>query len=235
MHSHHVDRYLFSGNIHWFPGHMVKARKEMQKRLSFMDTIIEVRDARIPFTSGNPDLEAMIANKRRIIVFNKEDLADPKSKKKVSEYFKQKNCNVLFTSGNRVSSIGSLIRCLLQGPPNNVQRTRPENSSTPPNPSMARCILVVGMPNVGKSSIINSIRLSLGRSQPAKVGPLPGVTRSLSGFKISESPSAFLLDTPGIMLPKIDKKHNERGLKLVLTGRGTFAFLSFKYYNNNKL
>lgn len=195
--------------VNWFPGHMVKATRDIKQRLKSVDLVIEVRDARIPLSSGNQQLEEMIGSKRRLVVLNKRDLANPNLEQSWRDYFQARQQNHLLVSAHQWSS----VRLLLE----EVRRwLRRECPNEPTLLSM-----VVGVPNVGKSAVINGLHclgsgLEQGLQKRAAVGPLPGVTRHLACFKVGDRPSTYVLDTPGVMVPNIGDV--EVGLRLALTG-----------------
>ncbi|PVH63398.1 hypothetical protein PAHAL_2G020400 [Panicum hallii] len=172
------------GAVNWFPGHMAAASRAIRDRLKLADLVIEVRDARIPLSSANEDLQPVLAAKRRILALNKKDLANPNI------------MNLLGLAELKLKEAISKEPTLL--------------------------IMVVGVPNVGKSALINSIhRIATSRfpvhdkNKRATVGPLPGVTQDIAGYKIASQPSIYVLDTPGVLVPSIPDM--ETGLKLALT------------------
>lgn len=181
-------------DINWFPGHMFKSSKSMMEKVKICDVLIEVRDARCPWTSRNHELELKFKSKKKIIVFNKVDLIPNSYESKISSHFP--NNTTLFTNsvnGRGIDKILPAIHAL------GVKRKFK---------SIPIAIMIYGMPNLGKSTIINKI---VGRNR-SKVGPLPGVTQSVNGFALDRD--LFLLDTPGIMVPKIQSI--EDGFKLAL-------------------
>jgi len=181
----------------WFPGHMQKATNDIKARLKNCDVVLEIRDPRIPISSCNPLLETTIGKKPRILIFNKADLISQNFHQKVKQYFEAKGQRqVLFTSANRGKNISHII---------------PMVSETIKKSSFDKSIymLVIGIPNIGKSTVINSLRNAyLKKGGGAKTGKLPGVTRHVSGFTVSENPHTFLYDSPGVMLPRFGDKGN---------------------------
>lgn len=197
-------------HINWYPGHMKKAFDGLQEQVAKNHVIIEVRDARIPISSGNPLLEDLVDKnhqKTRIVVLNKSDLCDPLSKKAVQLYFEEQGQQAVYVNAKQPGSIQALLEV--------VKLCKGSRFKTVPTG-----VLVVGVPNVGKSSIINCFRNMSQKRSAAKVGKLPGVTRKIGGFLVSESPPIFVVDTPGIMLPRFEQTEEglEQGLKLGLTG-----------------
>ncbi|XP_060669045.1 short integuments 2, mitochondrial isoform X2 [Ziziphus jujuba] len=172
------------GAINWFPGHMAAATRAIRDRLKLADLVIEVRDARIPLSSSNQDLQSHLSSKRRLIALNKKDLANP-----------------------NIMHLLELVEVKLK-----------EVISREPT----LLVMVVGVPNVGKSALINSIhqiassRFPVQKMKRATVGPLPGVTQDIAGYKIAHQPSIYVLDTPGVLVPSI--ADIEIGLKLALSG-----------------
>mmetsp|Transcript_26882 Transcript_26882/g.68985 ORF Transcript_26882/g.68985 Transcript_26882/m.68985 type:complete len:325 (-) Transcript_26882:280-1254(-) len=202
-----------AGRISWFPGHMHKALKEMHRQLKAVDLVMEVRDARVPFSAANPELDTLLTNKRRVLVLNKSDLADVQEQKKILRHFEGLNRQrVFFTCAQDAAS----VRKLLEG----CRGWLKQESS-----AVSQLMMVVGLPNTGKSSLINRFRQVAPRSKEspmrqrgmgsAKTGPTPGVTRQLSGFKVGSDPSLHILDTPGVMQPSLASY--EAALRLGLT------------------
>lgn len=204
-----VDKAL----LRWFPGHMGKGMKQMQQKLKSIDCIIEVHDARIPLSGRNPDFKYSISGlKPHILVLNKMDLADTSYKQKVEEKIKrEQNISKIFYTNCKdfscpgVKKIVPTALSLIKG---SNRYNRSENNDS--------CIMVIGVPNVGKSSLINSIRTTvLGKKSAAHVGAVAGITRAVqSQIKVSHDPLIYVLDTPGVLSPRINNV--ETGLKLAL-------------------
>lgn len=176
-------------HINWYPGHMAAAKRMMEENLKLIDIIIELRDARIPFASGNPDIEKF--NKPRLVLLNKADLADPEKTKKWISWFKENNIPVLsINAKTRQSEVVSFIN-----------RICAEKAEYFKQKGVVRNMraLVAGIPNVGKSTLINS----LSGSQKAKTGDKPGVTRGKQWVKTG---SVDLLDSPGLLWPRLDNQ-----------------------------
>ncbi|KAI8562305.1 hypothetical protein RHMOL_Rhmol03G0024000 [Rhododendron molle] len=199
------------GTINWFPGHMAAATRAIRDRLKVSDLVIEVRDARIPLSSANEDLQPMLAGKRRVIALNKKDLANPNIMQKWIRYFDSCKQDCLSINAHSKGSVQKLLAL--------VEFKLKELISREPT----LLVMVVGVPNVGKSALINSIHQIASSRFPvqrkmkrATVGPLPGVTRDIAGFKIAHKPSIYVLDTPGVLVPSIPDI--ETGLKLALAG-----------------
>eukprot|EP00041_Stephanoeca_diplocostata_P019039 m.403913 g.403913 ORF g.403913 m.403913 type:complete len:316 (-) comp21196_c1_seq1:1691-2638(-) len=211
--------------LHWFPGHMAKGMRLMRKHINRCDAVIEVHDARIPFTARNDKFD-LLADKPRLLVLNKGDLAgtlDDSSWQSKTDLVT--NCTL--NSSPQVMQI--IPRLLDVVDPGSLQR----------QPSFLR-IMIAGLPNVGKSSLINALRrMYSGRKKAARTGNSPGVTRALqTDIKINDYPPIYMVDTPGVMLPKVPSV--EVGLTLALVGTlrddlvGHELIADFLLYNLNK-
>ncbi|XP_054585101.1 mitochondrial ribosome-associated GTPase 1 [Eptesicus fuscus] len=195
----------------WFPGHMAKGLKKMQSSLKLVDCIIEVHDARIPLSGRNPLFQETLGIKPHLLVLNKMDLADLKEKQKIIRHLEREGLkNVIFTNCIKDENIKQVIPMVTELVGNSYRYHRGEN--------VEFCIMVIGVPNVGKSSLINSLRRQhLRKGKAARVGGEPGITRAvMSRIQVSERPLMFLLDTPGVLAPRIESV--ETGLKLALCG-----------------
>ncbi len=191
-------------NYQWYPGHMTKAKRMMQENISLIDLVIELVDARIPLSSRNPDIDELGKNKSRLILLNKSDLADPGANRMWMEYFKQKGCYVLEVnarSGQGLKAIQSVVREACR---DKIERDRKRGIKNRP----VRAI-VVGIPNVGKSTFINSFA---GKAC-TKTGNKPGVTRGKQWIRMNKE--LELLDTPGILWPKFENEEVGRNLALI--------------------
>lgn len=180
-------------NIQWYPGHMAKARKKITEELKLVDIVIELLDARIPISSRNPDVDNIVGNKKRMIVLNKSDLADEEINKQWKDYFFQKGIGVIFANslkGNGLKEVLTESRRLMK---DDLERLRKKGILR----KTVRA-LVIGIPNVGKSSFINR----MANKSIAETGDKPGVTKSKQWIKVNEG--FELLDTPGILWPKFD-------------------------------
>ena len=188
-------------NINWYPGHMKKTRELIQENLKMVDLVVEVIDARIPCSSRNPIIDQLVGDKKRIIILNKSDLADNEENKAWSDFFKQEGNMVL--AMNCMSGVGAnqLIRLL--------EKIRDDKNKDAARKKPLR-MMIVGVPNVGKSSLIN--RLTGKKS--AKTGNKPGVTRGKQWLNLGNDMQ--LLDTPGILWPKFEDP--EVGLNLAFCG-----------------
>ncbi len=181
--------------VQWFPGHMAKTRRLIKESLPFVDLVTEIVDARIPMSSSNPELKEMIGNKPRIVLLNKCDVADEKTTAKWVEYYKKNGMYALpvdCRSGKGLNAYLPLVRSVLK---DKIKRNEEKGMVGKP-----LRVMVVGIPNTGKSSFINKMA---GRNR-AKVADKPGVTRSNSWFAVGSG--IELLDTPGVLWPKFDDK-----------------------------
>ncbi|MEY9969917.1 ribosome biogenesis GTPase A [Lysinibacillus sp. RC46] len=191
--------------IQWFPGHMAKARREVTEKLKLVDIIFELIDARLPLSSRNPMIDEVINQKPRLLILNKQDMADEHETRKWVEYFAQR--------GHKAVAINSLEGKGLQQVTKAAQEILKEKfdrmKSRGMKPRAIRA-MIVGIPNVGKSTLINR----LAKKNIAKTGNTPGVTKAQQWIKVGKE--LELLDTPGILWPKFEDQ--EVGFKLALTG-----------------
>ena len=192
-------------NIHWFPGHMAKTRRLLAENLKLVDVVIELLDARIPASSKNPEIDAIINNKPRIVAMNKSDLADEAASREWLKWYGAKGSAVIFIDSIKGSGIAQLKTSLRERMKERVERDKQKGRIFRPIRTM-----VVGIPNVGKSSFINKIA---GKAS-AVTGDRPGVTRGKQWSRINEE--IELLDTPGILWPKFEDR--QTALNLAFTG-----------------
>ena len=191
-------------NINWYPGHMAKTKRQINDDLKLIDIVIELLDARIPLSSRNPDIYSITKNKKKIILLNKSDLADPKVNEQWLGYFSKEAPTILTdaNSGKGINKICSTIEELMVEEQARQQARGLKNKTTR--------VMILGIPNVGKSSLIN--RLS--KKNSVEVANRPGVTRSKQWIRIGNNQE--LLDTPGVLWPKFES--NEVALNLAFTG-----------------
>ena len=192
-------------NINWYPGHMAKTKRQIMEDVRLVDIVIELLDARIPISSQNPDIAEITKNKKKIIVLNKCDLADEKQNKRWVEYFKEKNILAVLTDSNSGKGIEECVR--------KIEKIMEEDlKGQAEKGRIGRKIkaMVLGIPNVGKSSFINRIS----KRTTAGVGNKPGVTKQKQWIRINEK--IELLDTPGVLWPKFESE--EVALHLAFTG-----------------
>jgi len=176
-------------HIHWYPGHIAKAEKTLSEKLNLIDVVVEVLDARIPISSSYPNIKKLIKHKPRLILLNKTDLADAGTLKLWKEFLERENsCPVLFTSANSKKDENAIVTSVLELSSEMRERLKAKNILERP----AR-IMVIGMPNVGKSTIINRLT----KNGKAKVGAKAGVTRQQQWVRVHDK--IELLDTPGII------------------------------------
>lgn len=191
-------------NIQWYPGHMTKTRRQIEADLKQVDAVCEIVDARIPMSSRNPDIDSICGNKPRIIVLNRMDLADPNATAKWKTYFKSKNMAVLTTDCKSRQGIADFTPAARAACAEKLQRDAARGMNRPLR------VMVVGIPNVGKSTLINQISGRKG----AKAENRPGVTRGKQWVTVDSG--LQLLDTPGILWPKFEDP--EVGMMLAYTG-----------------
>ena len=184
---------------------MAKTRKQIIADLKLIDVVVEVLDARIPISSHNPDLEGIISNKKRIILLNKSDLSDEKENQRWVEYFKKQNIKAVIVDSNTGKGIDNSIKAIKEIMQDEIQKELAKGKTR----RVIR-ILVLGIPNVGKSSYINRAT----KKVSAKVGNKPGVTVQKQWIKLDKD--IEMLDTPGVLWPKFESE--EVGLNLAYTG-----------------
>ena len=192
-------------NIQWFPGHMKKTQRQMEEDLRLVDAVCELLDARIPYSSRNPDIAALCGNKPRLVILNRIDLADPAATKRWAEYFRSTGAAVIMTDcksrkglNEFVPAVRGLLKEKLQRYAEKGQVGRPLK------------LMVAGIPNVGKSTLINQIAKRKG----AKAENRPGVTRGKQWVTVDQG--LLLLDTPGILWPRFEDP--QVGMRLAYTG-----------------
>ena len=191
-------------NYQWYPGHMTKAKRMMQENIKLIDLIIELVDARIPFSSRNPDIDELGKNKSRIVLLNKSDLADPVWNKKWMQYFENKGAHVLEINSKTGAGVKSIQGLVQEACREKIERDRKRGIVNRPVRAM-----VVGIPNVGKSTFINSFA---GKAC-AKTGNKPGVTKGKQWIRLNKN--LELLDTPGILWPKFEDQVVGRNLAFI--------------------
>lgn len=192
-------------NIQWYPGHMTKAKRMMQENIKLIDIVVELLDARIPLSSRNPDIDQLANNKFRLIILNKADLADEEGNRQWENYFKEKGFHVLKVNSQKGQGIKSVKGMIMEACKEKIERDRKRGILNRPVRAM-----VAGIPNVGKSTFINSFA---GKAC-AKTGNKPGVTKGKQWIKINKD--VELLDTPGILWPKFEDQ--SVGLRLAYIG-----------------
>ena len=192
-------------NIQWYPGHMTKTRRMMEENLKLVDAVCEILDARIPISSRNPDIDAICGNKPRMVILNRTDMADPAALRQWTQYFESKGLAVLQTDCKSRRGINGFVPAVRRLLAEKIRRYEEKGQSGRPLK-----LMIVGIPNVGKSTFINQIAGRKG----AKAENRPGVTRGKQWVTVN--PQLLLLDTPGILWPRFDDP--ETGMRLAYTG-----------------
>ena len=188
-------------NVQWYPGHMTKAKRQMQEDLKLIDLIIELVDARVPLSSRNPDIDRLGQNKSRLILLNKADLADERQNEAWKEYFQGKGFHVVKVDSRNGAGMKAIQNVIQEACREKIERDRRRGIKNRPIRAM-----VAGIPNVGKSTFINTFA---GKAC-AKTGNRPGVTKGKQWIRLNKN--VELLDTPGILWPKFEDQ--EVGIRL---------------------
>lgn len=191
--------------IQWFPGHMAKARREIKEKLDMVNLIIELKDARIPFSSTNPMIDEIVGNKPRLVLLCKSSIADPKVTEEWMRYYKEKDILSLDIDSVTSYHISSIVKYATMAIKSEMEARKRKGIQ-----SKLIKAMILGIPNVGKSTLINT----LAKRKAAAVGDKPGVTKSQTWIKVT--PDLLLLDTPGILWPKFEDQMV--GLKLAMCG-----------------
>ena len=227
--SENQDKGLHKNVINWYPGHMAKTRRQIMEDLKLVDIVIELLDARIPMASRNPDIGEITKNKKRIIVLNKSDLADEKENIKWVSYFENQGIPAVLVDSNTGKGINNFVKRIEK-----VMEKEQEKEIAKGRVGKKIKAMIIGIPNVGKSSFINRIA----KKSTAEVGNKPGVTKKKQWIRINEK--IELLDTPGVLWPKFESE--EVALKLSFTGtikeevleRTEIAYKLVKYLLENE-
>ena len=201
--------------IQWFPGHMAKARRQVTEKLKLIDIIFELVDARLPLSSRNPMIDEIIQHKPRLVLLNKADMADKQVTKEWIHYFQEKNITALAINSHTGTGMKEIVTAAQGILAEKFDRYKARGAK----PGAIRA-MIVGIPNVGKSTLINR----LAKKNIAKTGNTPGVTKAQQWIKVGKE--LELLDTPGILWPKFEDQ--EVGLKLALTGAIKDAVLNLE-------
>ena len=192
-------------DIQWYPGHMTKAKRQMQEDIKLIDLMIEIVDARAPLSSRNPDLSELGKNKARLILMNKSDLADENENRKWAEFFKKNNAACLMVDSRNKTTLKSIPAVIQEICREKIERDLKRGIKNRPVKAM-----IVGIPNVGKSTFINSYA---GKAC-AKTGNKPGVTKGKQWINLSKN--IQMLDTPGVLWPKFEDPN--AGMNLAFIG-----------------
>lgn len=192
-------------NVQWYPGHMTKAKRQMQEDLKLIDLIIELVDARVPLSSRNPDIDQLGQNKSRLILLNKADLADERQNEAWKEYFQKRGFHVVKVDSRNGSGMKTIQNVIQEACKEKIERDRRRGIKNRPIRAM-----VAGIPNVGKSTFINTFA---GKAC-AKTGNRPGVTKGKQWIRLNKN--VELLDTPGILWPKFEDQ--QVGIRLACVG-----------------
>lgn len=184
-------------HIHWYPGHIAKAERKLKEQLSLVDVVIEVLDARLPYSSKYIEIKKLLGDKPRLLIMNKSDLADTaKTQKWIDFWKKREHCPVAVTSASTAKDLSNIVGMIVKLGQEKMEKLKAKGIL--PRPVRA---MVVGMPNVGKSSIINKLI----KKTKAKTGAIAGVTRQQQWVRIN--PDVELLDTPGIIPMKLEDQN----------------------------
>lgn len=194
-----------SVGINWYPGHMLKTKKQIIEDLKLIDVVVELLDARIPKSSRNPDIQRIVQNKKRIVLLNKSDLAEEKETKKWIEYYKNNNTTAIACDANLGKGMKEILKQI-----DNAMEEEMQKAASKGRIKRNIRIMILGIPNVGKSSLINR----LCNKKSAVVGNRPGVTKQKQWVRIANN--IELLDTPGVLWPKFENENV--ALNLAYTG-----------------
>lgn len=183
-------------NINWYPGHMLKTKKQIIEDIKLIDVVIEILDARIPISSKNPDMQKIIANKKRIVILNKSDLAEEKETNRWVEYYKKNGIKAIIADSNLGKGIKETLKQI-----ENIMEEDMQKAASKGRIKKNIRVMILGIPNVGKSSFINR----LCNKKTTVVGNRPGVTKQKQWVRISNN--IELLDTPGVLWPKFEDEN----------------------------
>lgn len=192
-------------NINWYPGHMAKTKRQIIEDLKLIDIVVEILDARIPISSRNPDIEQYIKSKKRLVILNKFDLADAAENQKWVKFYEEQGIEAVLVNSNSGEGIDNTIKKIEE-----INKDNQEKFENKGRIGKAIRVMVLGIPNVGKSSFINRVT----KKNSATVGNKPGVTRQKQWIRINNN--IELLDTPGVLWPKFEKE--DIALNLAYTG-----------------
>lgn len=216
-------------NINWYPGHMAKTKRQMIEDLKLIDIVIELLDARIPISSQNPDIKEIVGNKKKIVLLNKCDLAEEQENRKWVKDFENRGIKAILTDSNSGIGVQELIREIKEMAKQDLNEMAKKGRV-----GKSIRVMILGIPNVGKSSLINRIS----KKTSAGVGNKPGFTKQKQWIRVSDN--IELLDTPGVLWPKFES--DEVALNLSVTGtikdeiieKTEIAFYLIKWLLENK-
>jgi len=203
--SNKSEKSFSSSSINWFPGHMAKTRRQIIEDLKLVDVVVEILDARTPIASQNPDLREITEQKKKIIVLNKIDLSNNVQNQKWVESFKEKGVPAILVNSNTGEGIEKFIKEV-----ENIMKEDLKKLAQKGRIGRKIRVMILGIPNVGKSSFINRIS----KKNSAEVGNKPGVTRKTQWIRINDK--IELLDTPGVLWPKFENQ--DLAMNLAITG-----------------
>jgi len=226
--SNKSEKSFSSSSINWYPGHMLKTKKQIIEDIKLIDVVVEILDARVPLASQNPDIKQITANKKKVIVLNKSDLANQAETKKWISFFEKQGIKAIEADSNLGKGIKETLKEV-----QNLMKEDMEKAASKGRINKNIRIMIVGIPNVGKSSFINRMT----NKKSAEVGNRPGVTKQKQWVRVSSN--IELLDTPGVLWPKFENE--ELALKLAYTGtikdevidKTNIAYNLVKYLENN--
>ena len=191
-------------SINWYPGHMAKTMKQIEEDIKLVDIVIEILDARIPISSQNPEVQKLIKNKKKIVILNKSDLSDEKENQKWINYFAKNQVPAILCNSNNGEGVNKIISQI------NIMMEEERKKAEQKGRNKIARVMILGVPNVGKSSFINRIS----NQTAMQVGNKPGVTKQKQWIRLSNN--IELLDTPGVLWPRLEKQ--EIALNLAYTG-----------------
>ena len=204
--NNNVEEKITNVGINWYPGHMARARREIAESVKLVDVVIEIIDARIPVASRNPILNEIIGDRPRIVVLNKADLADSDANKKWVQKLKSNNQTAIIADSNKGKGVNDVVEAALS-----LMKDKIEKQSAKGRTGISIKAMIVGIPNVGKSTFINK----MAGKQTAEVSNKPGVTRKNQWVRLNDK--IQLLDTPGVLWPKFDNAITARHLAYIGT------------------
>lgn len=203
--KNNAEKSCLSVQISWYPGHMAKTKRQIAEDIRMVDIVIEMLDARIPISSENPDIKRIIQEKNKIIILNKSDLADEQTNKQWIEYYKKQSIPAILTNAEQGKGIKEVIACIKE-----IGSEKTKQNAAKGRVGSSIKVMVLGIPNVGKSSLINRLI----HKNSAQVGNKPGVTKQKQWLRIDNG--IELLDTPGVLWPKF--QNAQIALHLAITG-----------------